>query len=292
MNSDQCSATKVPSLFLPTNAYLIGIDATHNPEFTTCEFYQAYATIDDLINSTKEILVVLNSAKAELNPDTPKKSLEFDEISFLPALEKGLAGRGIKYRFPTEWSDESLRECLAETHPLLKHLNHHTQTWPQLLDSLASIALEPGLKKPTFVRDYPAIMSPLAKSYVDPTTGIEIAARAELFINGVEYANMYEEENDPFMQTKKFLLQKRYADQLDGIAAEEDVVPEGATHEELFQMLPPAQQYYVRVLEMGLPPTGGWGCGIDRLVMFFGGVKRISDVLPFGTLKTLIASST
>jgi lysyl-tRNA synthetase class 2 len=221
----------------------------------------------------------------------PIDKLEYDEVSFLPALEKALAERhGINYRFPTEWSDDALRQCLAATQPLLKHLNHHTHTWPQLLDSLASIALEPHLKSPTFVRDHPAIMSPLAKSHVDAATGAELAARAELFVDGVEYANMYEEENDPFAQARKFLLQKRDADRLNGVAPWD--VPEGATHEELFAMLPPGQQYYVRVLEMGMPPTGGWGCGVDRLVMFFGGAKRIGDVLPFGTLKTLIASGT
>jgi lysyl-tRNA synthetase, class II len=228
---------------------------------------------------------------------SPIEALEYDEISFLPALERALAERhGISYRFPTEWSDEALRECLAAAQPILQHLNHHTHTWPQLLDSLASIALEPHLTKPTFVRGHPAIMSPLAKSAIDAATGVDLAARAELFIGGVEYANMYEEENDPFLQARKFLLQRRLAERLGGGAAASTTTtteaPEGATHEELFAMLPPGQQYYVRVLEMGMPPTGGWGCGIDRLVMFFGGAKRIGDVLPFGTLKTLIASGT
>jgi lysyl-tRNA synthetase class 2 len=225
----------------------------------------------------------------------PINTLEYDEISFLPALEKALAQRhGINYRFPTEWSDEALQECLAAAQPILQHLNHHTHTWPQLLDSLASIALEPHLTKPTFVRDHPAIMSPLAKSAVDAATGRDLAARAELFIDGVEYANMYEEENDPFLQARKFLLQRRLAERLGGggSAAASATEAEGATHDELFAMLPPGQQYYVRVLEMGMPPTGGWGCGIDRLVMFFGSAKRIGDVLPFGTLKTLIASGT
>jgi lysyl-tRNA synthetase class 2 len=124
-------------------------------------------------------------------------------------------------------------------------------------------------------------MSPLAKSYLDPETGHLLSARAELFVNGTEYINMYEEENDPFAQTKKFLLQ-----QSDG------AVDFDAPHEALVQLLTPGQRYYVKVLEMGLPPTAGWGCGIERFTMLFGGAQRIGDVLPFGTLRNVVAMGT
>jgi lysyl-tRNA synthetase class 2 len=128
-------------------------------------------------------------------------------------------------------------------------------------------------------------MSPLAKSFIDPDTGHLVSARAELFVNGVEYANMYEEENDPFAQTQKFLYQAQHLDD----AGDEDV---GERPVDDQQELTPGQKYYVKVLEMGLPPTGGWGAGIERLVMLFGGAKRIGDVLPFGTVRGVVAMGT
>lgn len=129
-------------------------------------------------------------------------------------------------------------------------------------------------------------MSPLAKSYRDPKTDHLISARAELFIKGVEYINLYEEENDPFTQARKFLQQAH------GSAALVNVFGTPVAYEQVKQRLRPGQQYYLRVLEMGLPPTGGWGAGIDRLVMYFGGAKRIGEVMPFGGLRSVVAMGT
>ena len=131
-------------------------------------------------------------------------------------------------------------------------------------------------------------MSPLAKSYTDPETGYLLSARAELFIHSTEYVNLYEEENNPFVQARNFLLQFANGKQ-DVLKNEFDI---DLSHEEIKRRLTPGQQYYVRVLEMGLPPTGGWGCGIERLVMLFGGAKRISEVLPFGGLRSVVAMGT
>ena len=131
-------------------------------------------------------------------------------------------------------------------------------------------------------------MSPLAKSFIDPHSRQELSARAELFINSTEYVNLYEEENDPYQQTKKFLQQ---ASQNQSSTLVESIDLE-RPYEELFQLLSPSQKYYVRVLEMGLPPSGGWGCGMERLTMLLGNAERIGEVLPFGTLRNVIAMGT
>jgi lysyl-tRNA synthetase class 2 len=131
-------------------------------------------------------------------------------------------------------------------------------------------------------------MAPLAKSFTDPNTGYELSARAELFINGIEYANLYEEENNPFQQARNFLSQAHNGSS----KVLQNEFGTALTHEEVKKRLTPGQQYYIRVLEMGLPPTGGWGCGLDRLVMLFGGAKRIGEVLPFGGLRSVVAMGT
>ena len=96
----------------------------------------------------------------------------------------------------------------------------------------------------------------------------------ELFIAGREYVNAYEEENSPFEQRRKFVMQQEYHP--NGTAGTE---AEGVNIDES----------YLEVLEWGMPPTGGWGCGLDRLVMLFASKKRIADVLPFGTLRNVVS---
>jgi lysyl-tRNA synthetase class 2 len=102
---------------------------------------------------------------------------------------------------------------------------------------------------------------------VDEVTGQRVASRVELFIHGREYVNAYEEENSPFEQRRKFIQQR-------------DFHPEGEGA---------IDESYLEALEWGMPPTGGWGCGLDRLVMLFASKKRIADVLPFGTLRNVVS---
>ena len=137
-----------------------------------------------------------------------------------------------------------------------------------MLDRLSSIYLEPLCSGPTFILNHPECMSPLAKSYEDPELGQRISARAELFVGGQEMVNTYEEENSPFEQRRKFIEQKGYSPKDHEAEIDEN---------------------YIEALEWGLPPTGGWGCGIDRLCMMMLGVKRIGDVLTFGTLRNVVA---
>lgn len=212
-------------------------------------------------------------------------SIPFKRLAFLPTLLDEIRLSAPEFRFPRTLNDGSAEELLA----LFSQLEIPVPANPtiaRLLDSLSSQFLEPKCVEPTFITGYPATMSPLSKSYLDPETGHIVAARAELFINGTEYCNMYEEENDPFLQARKFFHQTH------GEAADCNAYGYPLDAEEIKKRLTPGQQYFVRVLEMGLPPTGGWGGGIDRLVMLFGGAKKISDVLPFGNLRSVVAMGT
>ncbi|KAI2604662.1 lysyl-tRNA synthetase [Hypoxylon sp. NC1633] len=256
-----------------------GIDTTHNPEFTMCEFYSAYFNLRDLILITEDLITRLFQHADHLictklgSLEKPKIQLpenRWEQIEFIPALEEIL---GI--RFP----DLSEPDALPKLIELLDGRANITQgsdlTLARFLDELASKFLEPSShEQPLFIIHHPACMSPLSKSFTCPKTGQLVSARAELFIEGREIANMYEEENDPFEQRRKFELQLESRE--DNPAADEEGPSE-------------VDESYVRALEHGLPPTGGWGCGVDRLVMLFSGATRISDVLSFGNLKNVVS---
>lgn len=251
-----------------------GVDATHNPEFNICEFYQAHATLQDLIGMTRSIIGSIQStldlaqANGQLTVDpavTPMLDDEYwKEIEFIPTLEEKL-----DCKLPDLSDGDAQGKVSSILHE--KDIPVPTNpTLPRLLDQLASHYLEPlSMEVPTFITHHPACMSPLSKHFTCPQTNQIVAARAELFIAGREYANMYEEENSPFEQRRKFEEQARLRQQ-DSEAMEVD-------------------EQYLEVLEWGMPPTGGWGCGVDRLVMLFSGRQRMSDVLAFGSLRNVVA---
>ncbi|KAI1827160.1 hypothetical protein F4861DRAFT_494264 [Xylaria intraflava] len=264
-----------------------GLDATHNPEFTTCEFYSAYSNLADLIQITESFVnYLLDDVRTAVTtqlvslqgPQISNFSIpkgQWKQIEFIPALENELG-----FRFPNLSEPDALEKLislLAEHHPSSMASGIASLTLNQLLDNLASEYLEnASVCEPLFIIHHPACMSPLSKSFICPKTGQVVSARAELFIQGSEMANMYEEENDPFEQRRKFQLQLQSKE--NSTAADEDGPAE-------------VDESYVRALEHGLPPTGGWGCGVDRLVMFFSGASRISDTLPFGNLKNVVSLS-
>jgi lysyl-tRNA synthetase, class II len=269
-----------------------GIDATHNPEFSTCEFYQAYATLEDLIGMTEELIKALveNQKLFGVPQSLQGSDFKFKRLAFLPTLEEQIQSRIPGFRMPNLSSNDSVQELLAVLPQLNIQLDNpeERQSLPHILDVFASHLIEPLCKEPTFITGYPTIMSPLAKSFIDPESKQELSARAELFINSTEYVNLYEEENDPYQQTMKFL---RQVSQTPSSASAESL-DLNKSYEDLFQLLSPSQKYYIRVLEMGLPPTGGWGCGMERLTMLLGHAERIGEVLPFGTLRNVIAMGT
>ncbi|KAF2401824.1 class II aaRS and biotin synthetase [Trichodelitschia bisporula] len=264
-----------------------GIDATHNPEFTTCEFYQPYKTLDDLMSTTEELYSTLIDGASTLIASSltsltaPQRTFaaSFPRLPFLPTLMSQLRTVAPGWKLPRDITSKSATEDLVALFTKLDMPLPPQPTAARLLDTLGARFIEPLCIGPTFVTHHPAVMSPLAKTFRDSETDHEVSARAEFFVAGTEVANMYEEENDPFTQARKFAVQRWGS----------DVVSGDADFEKCLEMLTPGQRYFVRVLEMGLPPTAGWGCGIDRLVMLLGGAKRIADVLPFGTLRSVVA---
>jgi len=261
-----------------------GIDQTHNPEFTICEFYHAYANLQDLISLTEDLIrgaathcQTLIATKLTSLPPVDLAAFEqpFQQAEFIPTLESALG-----FTFPDLSSPTALQDLLAllKKHNVPLDANDAPATsLPQLLDRLGASYIEPlSATAPLFVTHHPACMSPLAKCFTCPKTGQTVSARTELFMGARELANMYEEENDPLAQRQKFLDQ----------AAAQRAAEGGKVDEPLT-----IDESYVHALGSGLPPTGGWGCGVERLVMLFSGTRKIGDCLSFGNLRNVVGLS-
>ncbi|CAK7236905.1 mitochondrial lysine-tRNA synthetase [Sporothrix curviconia] len=274
-----------------------GIDATHNPEFSMCEFYAAYWTLPRLMAETERLLAQLARASLQfratpagaglqqtadehgqplaLNPSIEKCAAggPFVHLEFIPSLEAALGITFPDLAAPDAY--EQLRARLGAQAGRAETGDADGGRLAKLLDRLAGEHLEPrsfaaAADGPLFITHHPACMSPLAKSFVCPRTGQTVAARAELFVDGRELANMYEEENDPAAQRRKMQQQAQDTNGSEGSATCVD-------------------ENYIAALEAGLPPTGGWGCGVERLVMLFSGARRIADCLSFGTLRHVVS---
>ncbi|CAO1424330.1 unnamed protein product [Diamesa hyperborea] len=249
-----------------------GIDMTHNPEFTTCEFYMAYADYDDLIEITEKlisgmVMSIHGSYKIKYQPDGPEgEEVEVDftppfkRVSMLSTLESIL-----KVKFP---SAESL--TTKESNDFFSQLciKHQVEcpaprTTARLLDKLVGEFLEEDCINPTFICDHPQMMSPLAKYH---RTAPGLTERFEMFVMKKEVCNAYTELNDPVVQRERFNQQAS-----DKAAGDDEA-----------QMV---DENFCMSLEYGLPPTGGWGLGIDRLTMFLTNSNNIKEVLLFPAMK-------
>ena len=232
-----------------------GIDATHNPEFTTLESYCAYANISDLMTYIEDLLHSVSQAIGSTFKQASQSRLvpPFARLEFIPSLEKALGTK-----LPLLHSDEALKE-LAPLCPFELSPNH---TLVQTLDDMFDYFIASKLDAATFVCNPPEIMAPLAKSSMKD--GQYVSHRIELYINGQELCNAYEEENSPPEQRRKLLAQSN----------------QGSLGEN--------EKSYIAALEHGLPPTGGIGLGIDRLCMLLSQSGRISEVLSFGGLRTAV----
>lgn len=255
-----------------------GIDATHNPEFLTCEFYRSHTSLSQLMELTEDIFAFVYSELKKKSDKLPILEPQLEKLKIIAAK------RYPRYEFvPTienktgcKLPDVLDTENLLEFYKQINLRPPATKSPAALLDNLSGIFLEslseitPNV--PIFIFNQPSVMSPLAKSSIVKygDRSYDVSLRFELFINGKEYVNSYEEENSPFAQAEKFALQQQTKE---NFKDNEALVPDWN---------------YVQQMEYGLPPTGGWGCGIDRLSMLFGGAERIEDVLTFGTLRDAI----
>lgn len=240
------------------------IDSTHNPEFTTCEFYWGYAELKDLTDTLEEFFVGLLTAVITKHPSYAER--------LTPWLEE--FKRGIQHvDFLQTIADKSGHEVprdLTDVDSLVSMYKSLGLKLPTVLspakmwDELAAEYVEKS-RRVLLITNQPELMSPLAKSW--SRDGYALSKRFELFIGGMEYANGYEEENSPFAQLDKFVSQQQSRDTH---ADDEAHVQDSA---------------YVTDMEWGLPPTAGCGIGIDRLVMFITGAKSIQQVIPFAGLK-------
>ncbi len=236
-----------------------GMDIKHNPEFTSLEFYQAYADLDDMANHTEELFDEIRKALClgevityqgtEINLKTP-----WERLTMLEAINKYV---GIDY---TNLNNE---QAVAAAEKLGIELADGKRNWGNAVYETFDQFVEEKLIQPTFIYDYPIEVSPLAKRKADDP---RLTRRFEFFIYAREMGNAFAELNDPIDQRARFEAQVALRSKGDDEA----------------QMM---DEDYVTALEYGLPPTGGIGIGIDRLVMLFTDSFSIRDVLLFPTMK-------
>ena len=237
-----------------------GMDRTHNPEFTMLELYQAYADYNDMMSLTEGLMsgvvehclgsTVLERAGASLDFAPP-----FQRVPFLDGIHARI---GLDLRSATE---DEMRAALLRAHADPEAVS--ALSGGRLQDEVFKTFLEPHLVQPTFVVDYPKVLSPLAKEHrSDPS----LTERFELFVGGRELVNAFSELNDPDDQRRRF---------------EEQGQQRAAGNQE-------AHSYdadYIRALEYGMPPAGGLGLGIDRLMMLIADKPSIRDVIIFPAMR-------
>jgi lysyl-tRNA synthetase, class II len=229
-----------------------GLSSKHNPEFTMVEFYEAYADYQTIAERCEQLVASVANAVGYDGP-----------LDFTPP-----------------WRRETLQDAIRERTGIdvLAHRDHDAlqseiaarglevpaeESWAQLVDALLSRYVEPELQQPTFLLDYPVELSPFAKGHRETEGLVE---RFEAFAGGIEIANAFTELNDPDEQRARFDAQSRA-----GAAGDDEAHP--------------YDESFVRALEHGMPPTGGIGIGIDRLVMLLSGRSAIREVILFPAMR-------
>jgi lysyl-tRNA synthetase class 2 len=226
-----------------------GISHKHNPEFTMLEWYEAYADYRDMAEELEQLISFVAS---EVRYEGP---LDFTppwpRLSLIDAIRDY---SGVDIRAPDLGA--AAREKGVELDP--------NETWAKQVDGLLSKHVEPKLEQPTFVMDYPKELSPFAKDHRSEAGLVE---RFECFAAGIEFSNAFTELNDPDEQRARFEQQRREREEGD-------------------EEVQPYDEDFVRALEHGMPPTGGIGVGIDRLVMILSGRNSIREVVLFPAMRT------
>ncbi len=229
-----------------------GVSFKHNPEFTMVEFYEAYADYEDA------------AARLEaLVGDVARSVSGVQDVDFSAPWRRVTLRDAIRDATGVDVLADAARERDGLAAAIGDRLPTEDRTWPQLVDDLLSKFVEPELHQPTFVMDYPVELSPFAKAHRSEPGLVE---RWEAFCLGMEIANAFSELNDPDEQRARFEAQARLASEGDEEAA-------------------PYDEVFVEALEHGMPPTGGVGLGIDRLVMALTGRRSIREVVLFPAMR-------
>jgi lysyl-tRNA synthetase class 2 len=229
-----------------------GLSPKHNPEFTMIEYYEAYADYLDVAARFEDLIRFVTQTIDYRGP------YDFDS----PWRRETLAG-AILERTGVDIRSAPDRESLAAAMAGRGIAAPEGDSWPQLVDELVSKHVEPTLEQPTLLLDFPLELSPLAKRHREQDGLVE---RFEAFVGGMEIANAFTELNDPDDQRSRFEAQRALARAGDEEAQPYDVA-------------------FIEALELGMPPTGGIGVGIDRLVMLLTGQRTIREVVLFPAMR-------
>jgi lysyl-tRNA synthetase, class II len=229
-----------------------GLDPRHNPEFTMLEWYEAYADYLDVADRCERLVNAVAQEVAYAGP-----------YDFTPPWKREKLADAILERTGVDILRLRERDALAHEMRARGLAVPPEDTWPQLVDELLSKHVEPTLIAPTFLLDYPVELSPFAKRHRDEPGLVE---RFEAYVGGMEIANAFSELNDPDEQRRRFEEQRALAGAGDAEAQ-------------------PYDEAFVQALEHGMPPTGGIGIGIDRLVMVMTGKSSIREVVLFPALR-------
>jgi lysyl-tRNA synthetase class 2 len=232
-----------------------GVSYKHNPEFTMVEWYEAYADYNDAMTRVEQVVARVAEA-CEYKGDLDFGS-RWRRVTLRDAIAERTGGLDILEHADRDSLAAAIRAVGLDGYQL------EERTWPQLVDDLVSREVEPNVTDPVFVTDYPKELSPFAKDHRD---GGGLVERFEAFCSGMEIANAFTELNDPDEQRYRFEQQAR-------LEAEGD--DEAQPYDEVF----------VQALEQGMPPTGGVGMGIDRLVMLMTGRRSIREIVLFPAMR-------
>jgi lysyl-tRNA synthetase class 2 len=229
-----------------------GIDTTHNPEFTMLEWYEAYADYMDVADRFERLVAHVADAAGYSG-----------ELDFTPPWRREKLVDAIRERTGIDVMALHDRDALAAEMRARGMQAPDEDTWPKLVDELLSKHVEPALVEPTILFDYPVELSPFAKRHRSEDGLVE---RFEAYVGGTELANAFTELNDPDEQRRRFEEQRAMARAGDTEAQ-------------------PYDEAFLEALEQGMPPTGGIGIGIDRLVMALSGKRSIREVVLFPAMR-------
>lgn len=237
-----------------------GVDSTHNPEFTQLEFYAAYWDYHDVMAFTEEMIA---HVARELTGDTTI-TYQGHTIDLSPPWQRITLRDAIMQFAEIDYLEhETAGELAAAIRAAGGHAREHV-SWGKLVDGLLGDYVEPKLIQPTFITNYPRDISPLAKRIPEDPRHVE---RFEFFIGGIEMGNAFTELNDPIDQRARFEEMQRL-------------------HAGDVEEAHPIDEDYLRALRYGMPPTGGFGTGVDRLAMLFTDTTSIREVLLFPHLRS------